>query len=417
MAFEGIIMNAVIARLANAEIHLAAYGGVVYPVAVILETPVIMLLAASTALCKDWNAYHRIWKFMMVIGGIITGLHILLAFTPLFDLMLLQLIGAPAEILEPARWGMMMMVPWTWSIGFRRFQQGVMIRSGKSEYVGKGTIVRLLTDVIFLAVGYWIQVIPGVIVATVAQAAGVIAEAIYAGIAVKPIVKYQVRAAEPMPWIGWRAFAAFYIPLALTSFLTFFWQPIGSAAISRMYRPLESLAVWPVVSSILFIFRSIGLAFNEVVVAMLDHKGSYHSLMRFTIFLSVFTSATYLLMGIPPIARWWFADVSALDPGLTAMAQTAYLWAFPMAAVAAVQSWFQGTLVYGRQTRGIPESVGVYLLVVLIILGIGMAQKDRVGLYLVMMSSSLATIVQLAWLWFRTRGILASLKLRDSQVG
>ncbi len=57
MGLEQPLVGAVIARLAEPTINLAALGGVVFPVALIIEAPVIMLLAASTALSKDWASY------------------------------------------------------------------------------------------------------------------------------------------------------------------------------------------------------------------------------------------------------------------------------------------------------------------------------------------------------------------------
>ena len=57
MGAELPALSAVIARLPHPEINLAAYGGVVFPLALIIESPIIMLLAASTALCKDWASY------------------------------------------------------------------------------------------------------------------------------------------------------------------------------------------------------------------------------------------------------------------------------------------------------------------------------------------------------------------------
>ncbi|HEY5572580.1 MAG TPA: hypothetical protein VIK64_06135, partial [Anaerolineales bacterium] len=128
MGAELPALSAVVARLANPEINLAAYGGVVFPLALIIESPIIMLLAASTALSKDWNSYRKLYRFMMVSGAGLTVLHILVAFTPLYYVVVETILGAPQEIVEPARTGLMIMTPWTWSIAYRRFHQGVLIR-------------------------------------------------------------------------------------------------------------------------------------------------------------------------------------------------------------------------------------------------------------------------------------------------
>ena len=60
LAFSWLLMgtelpaiSAIMARLPDPEVNLAAYGGIVFPLALIIEAPIIMLLATSTALSKD----------------------------------------------------------------------------------------------------------------------------------------------------------------------------------------------------------------------------------------------------------------------------------------------------------------------------------------------------------------------------
>jgi hypothetical protein len=128
MGLELPALSAVIARLAEPEINLAAYGDIVFPLALIIESPIIMLLAASTALSKDQASYRKIWAFMMTISGVLTGLHLIIAFTPVYYFVAGSILGAPQEIIEPARIGLMIMTPWTWAIAYRRFNQGALIR-------------------------------------------------------------------------------------------------------------------------------------------------------------------------------------------------------------------------------------------------------------------------------------------------
>ena len=73
MGMELPILSAVVARLVEPEINLAAYGGIVFPLALIIEAPIIMLLAASTALSKDWASYKKLYTYMMAAGGIFTS--------------------------------------------------------------------------------------------------------------------------------------------------------------------------------------------------------------------------------------------------------------------------------------------------------------------------------------------------------
>lgn len=417
MGIESPALNSIMARLQQPEINLAAYGGIVFPIMLIVEAPIIMLLSASTALCIDWSSYRKVYRFMLVSSSLLTVVHILAAFTPLYYFLAESLIGAPQEIIEPARLGLMIMTPWTCSIAFRRFQQGVMIRFNNSQAVGIGTMVRLTADVVVLAIGYLIGSIPGVIVATTAQAMGVICEALYAGIRVRPIIREYIKPAPPVqPALTWTTFVRFYTPLAITSFISLVWQPIGSAAMSRMSMPVPSLAAWSVVSGLVFMFRSVGMAYNETVVALLDIPYSFKALKKFALVLLTGVTVAYVLVAATPASYYWFGVITALDPALTIMALNAFWLSLPIPALTVLQSWFQGAIVHYKKTQAIPEAMAVFLVTVLIILGIGISSKTIIGLYVGTVAFSLANLTQTSWLWLRSRQIFASLARRDAVV-
>ena len=285
MGLEQPLVGAVIARLAEPTVNLAALGGVVFPMALIIEAPIIMLLAASTALSKDWASYRKLYRFMMVSGGLLTLLHILLVFTPLYDLVVVAALNPPQEVVQPARLGLMVILPWTWSIAHRRFHQGVLIRFGQSRAVSTGTLIRLCANLLAMGVGVVAAVfvggVPGIVVGASGIAAGVLTEAFYIGWRVRPALR-ELREEPATEELTWSAFYSFYVPLAATSLLLLLTQPLGSAALGRMPRALESLAAWPILSGFIFVFRSLGMAYNEVVVALADEPQSLGSLRRFT---------------------------------------------------------------------------------------------------------------------------------------
>ncbi len=417
MGAELPALAAVVARLPEPEINLAAYGGVVFPLALIIEAPIMMLLAASTALCKDWNSYIIVRRFMMRTSALLTSLHVLVAFTPLYYVVVEGIIGAPPEIVEPARIGLMIMTPWTWSIAYRRFHQGVLIRFGHSRAVGLGTVLRLCADGVVLAIGYSVGTIPGIVVATSAVTAGVISEAIYVGLTVQPVLRDQLKPADPVePALAFRAFLEFYVPLAMTSVLVLLVQPIGAAALSRMPRALESLAVWPVVSGLIFMLRSLGIAYNEVVVALLDEPRSTYSLRRFAALLATLTTLLLLVIVVTPLATIWLGRVSGLSVPLVVLAHTGLWIALPIPGLNVLQSWYQGALVHSRSTRGVTEAMAIYLLTSSTILWVGVAQGETTGLYVGLVAFAVASLLQTAWLWYRSRPVMRRLDARDADI-
>ncbi len=413
MAVELPLLSAVVARLDDPKVHLAAYGGIVFPISLVIEGPIIMLLAASTALCTHWRSYLAVRRFMLVASAVLTLIHIAVAFTPLYDVVALQIMRAPPEIAEPARWGLQIMTPWTWSIAYRRFQQGVLIRNGHSREVTRGTAVRLIANASTLALGASLQW-PGIIVGSTAVAVGVITEAIYVGICVRPVLEAKVRNApvQGAP-LTVRSFLHFYVPLAMTPLITLFIQPLGAAAMNRMPNALESLAAWPAVHGLVFLTRSVGMAYNEVVVTLVDRPGAVPVLRRFNRRLALATMGVLFVLAATPLSGLWFSGASGLPPEVAELCRVAVALAVLMPGYAVLQSWFQGTLVRHRTTRAITEAVLLYFVITAGLLELGIGWQPFPGLYWAILTFTTAGIVQTGWLWWRSRGALADYAARD----
>jgi hypothetical protein len=190
-------------------------------------------------------------------------------------------------------------------------------------------------------------------------------------------------------------------------------NPIGSAALSRMPEALASLAVWPVITGLIFMFRSLGVAYNEVVVALLDEQGAFSSLRRFTAILASLTSLALLAITATPISQFWFQSVSALSPELSEMAQRGLWLALLLPALSVLQSWYQGAILHGRITRGITEAVVIYLVTSAVTLVIGVIWGQVPGLYIGIAALTLSVFTQTTWLWFRGRPIIKKIQTLD----
>ena len=414
MGFEVPMLSVVVARLADPEVHLAAYGGVVFPLALIIEAPIIMLLAASTALSRDRAAYDALRTFMFRISAVLTALHMLLAFSPLYDVAVVALMEVPPEVVEPARLGLQIMTPWTAAIAYRRFNQGALIRFGHSRAVGVGTFLRLVGVVSMLAFGFIAKDIAGVVVAATAVVCGVILEAVYIGFRVRPVVHRMAPGDPARPPLEGRVFADFYVPLAMTSLITLIVLPIGSAAVSRMPAALESLAVWPVVNGVVFLLQGFGLAYNEVVVAMLGQPRSLRPLWTFAWVLAVGTTAILVLLAATDLSPLWFRGVTGLPDDLARMAEIALWIAIPIPAARGLQSWYQGLLVFVHKTAPITESVVVFLAVCCVVLFAGMQVRTYAGVNVAMTAFAVGRIAQTVWLVLRSRSVLHDLRGMDS---
>ncbi|MFT5290249.1 MAG: hypothetical protein ACI8QS_000576 [Planctomycetota bacterium] len=413
MGFELPLFTAFVARMQNEEINLAAFGGVVFPLALVIEAPIIMLLAASAALAKDRDAYDKLKRFANSAGLVLTIVHMLVAFTPLFDLIVDGVFDVQTEVRDAARIGMRIMTPWTWAIAYRRFQQGVLIRFDRSRGVAIGTLLRLGTVLCVLFLGYQTHRFSGIVLGTMAIAIGVTVEALFSGACVRPILRSLMPAEPKGERLTLSAFLSFYLPLALTPLLTLLVPPIGTAAMSRMPKELASLAAWPAVHGLVFLTRSTGFALNEVVVTQIGSPGGPRILWRFCCWLAAATMGILLLLGLTPLADLWFRDVSDLSPAVYTLATGATALAVIMPGNQAFQSYYQGALVHAKHTRPITVSVAIYLVVAALLLAVGVALGSVPGILWTIPVLSFAGLCQTGWLALSSREVLRDLRKKD----
>lgn len=399
MGAEGPLFTYFVAPMADQKINLAAFGSITFPVALVVEGPIIMLLAASTALCRDWPSYRKVRRFMIAAASALTALHVLIAFTPFFHVVAGDILGVPEEVRAPGRLGLQLMLPWTASIAYRRFLQGILIRFHASRMVMYGTLARLTALLSALWIGSHYSNWSGIAVGSFAISCGVLTEAIFARWAVGPILREKLPRHDPAAEeINRKRFLAFYIPLALTPLITLFIQPAGAAAMSRMPEAALSLAAWQVVHAIIFLMRSTGFAFNEVVVSQLDQPGARPALRSFALILGGTASGLLALIALTPLAPYLLEDLFGLEPDLAAICRTALLFGLAMPAYQALQSWFQGQLVHEQRTRGITEAVVLYASVALLGLWAGAQWGTMVGIYFSLCVFTTGGILQTLWL-------------------
>lgn len=411
MSAEPSAIAAVVARMAHPEINLAAYGSVSFAINGLIMAPLISLLSLSTSITRDRATYQVGRRLMNYMGIAITIIYGLVAFTPLFDLIVKYLMGAPAEIIEPARASLMFGLPWSYAVGYRRFNQGVLIRFNHSRDVSMGTLTRFVADALVLAIGYLTALPTGAILATLVMVAGVNTDALYVHFRVKKVLQQEVPAVEPgIKPVSMRSLLTLFLPLALTPLLNQLVRPIGSAALSRLPDPVTALAIWPVINSFAWLLVTPASALNETVNALIDLPSARRPLLGFILGVMGVETAFMALLAASGFAASWFHQVSGLDAVKSQIAGHAFWLLVPLGILAPLGAWFSGAIIYSRKTRGITEGMVVYLASFTLALTVGSAVLPVNGLYIVTGASTLSSGMQTLWLWWRSRRVLQQIQ-------
>ena len=357
MAAEGPFLAAMIARMPGAEFNLGAYG-VAFALAILIEAPVIMLMSAATSLVKDRISYLKMRNFSrgLILG---TTLLLLIVLVPgVYRWLTETLLQLPAEVADLTYGALWFFLPWPSAIGYRRFLQGVLIRAGKTRLVAVGTLIRLLAMTVAALLGYLLLDIPGAWVGGLALGTGVTVEAIAARFmaaeTVRDLLAEEGNSAYTGRTVTYRAIATFYLPLALTSLIGLTIQPLLTFFMGRSVSPVESLAVYPVVHSLSFFFRSVGFAYQDAAIALIGERFEhYRELRRFCFTLGAVTTAGLALVAFTPLFQLWFTVLSGLTPELTSFALIPARIIVPLPFLSVLLSFQRAILVEGRRTQHI----------------------------------------------------------------
>lgn len=403
MTAEGPIVSAAINRLPNEVIMLAAQG-IVVSLSVTIESPIINLLATSTALVKDRASYLLLRRFTLHWMVVLTAVSILIAFTPLFDLVVRHWLGTPDQIAHWVRPGLQIMVFWSAAIAWRRFLQGVLIHFNQPRKMAWGTAVRLLTSggtVIGLATfTNW----PGVVNGATALMAGVIAEALYATAAIRPLLQNELAATQQSNEtpLTYRELFWFHLPLAGTAVMVLLVQPLVTFSLARLERPTESLAAWPVVFQIMLMARAAALALPEAVIALTKGPDTYQPIRRFSLTLAGLVALSVVLFTFSPLARLYLFGVQDMTAEVGALAQNSLIYFLPYPVLTVIDMWLRGVLINGRKTTAVNIAMVVNMAVVVVVLALGLAGQWP-GLPTAALALSLALLAEIIYLGWRTQ--------------
>jgi hypothetical protein len=148
----------------------------------------------------------------------------------------------------------------------------------------------------------------------------------------------------------------------MTSFLSFFINPLTTFFLARGRMPLESLAVLPIIVGLGFVFRTAGIAMQEVVIALVgDGPESKRALRRFSLRVGLLATAGLAAVVFTPLAVFWYAGMSGLSPDLATFAVLPGALLVLLPFTEAVLSYERGVLVKSHRTARIGVAVAVQL--------------------------------------------------------
>lgn len=347
-------------------------------------------------------------RFMHILAAVLTTIHFVLSRPAVFVVIADGILGVPAHVVEPAREAFTWMIPFAALVGYRRLWQGSLIQLGNTGVVAHTMVIRLVTTLLGLALGVVLVRVTGMIITGSTVAGWSLIAGVFAGAVSSWWFYYRaperlVSAADDQPRTS-KDLLKFYVPLSLTSIMALVSRPILAFGISRSVAPLESLATWPVINSLLFLFTSIALSYQEAVVAKINESdANVRVLRRFGLILTGVLTAMFLAISVSGGTTLWFRGVAGLSPELVALARPAMVILIVMPIAVTGRSYFSGVLVASEKTGFL--SIAVLANTVVLLSSVILLPKltDMVGTVVAAIAFGGANVVQLIILWYGNR--------------
>lgn len=415
MSVESPISTALIGRTPDPTLQTAGFL-VMMMLSLWVESPVIDLLSTGTTWSTSRDNAREIQRFALGMMFWATAAHALIALTPVYGWLTISVLRMPPELAEVVRIPLILMLPWSPCIGWRRWRQGVMIRAGETKAIGIGTFLRLISIVGVGLILLAATPLPGIQVAACALSASVFVEAVYVHYASRAVME-EMQPKPGVPTVTQAQLLRFHMPLTLATMVMMTATPLVGVYLAKVANPVEQMAAWQVAASIAWVFRTMTFAIPEVVIALADEEQHRDELRRFCVGLGALLSALLLVFTLGGMLAAFMASFQRVRPEVVEIAQRALIYCSPMPAINGFLSYFRGRLTHAKKTGPRLVSIALAILALLLFMQIGLALKWE-GVFIaavaLVASQVVETLVQGIW-WIRTKRELEFLRAHPSE--
>jgi len=412
MAIESPIAIIILSRLPGSEVATAAFL-IMMGLALWIESPVIDMLSTSTTLARNHDDVLVIRRFVLLVIGLVTAVHAIVAFSPLFMLFTRDVMGVPEPVAVQAHLGFRIMVFWSACIGWRRYLQGILIRYGKTKRIGAGTFVRMATMAMSGALLFLNTSLPSIEIAAIALMCSVFGEVAYVHFAAMPILR-KLELEDPTPEntspLDLRRLFKFHMPLTATTAMMMLGTPLVGAALSRADNSILQLAGWQVALSIVWLHRTVVYALPEVVITLFRDEQSRAALRKFSITVGFITSAALLVTAFTGLDLWLFTNVLRAKTDVANVAHIALLACAALPFIGALQSYLRGMLTAYHLTgaRFLAVIVAMVCLCALLSLSVALGVAGVLSAAAAQTLALIAELFALRFAWRRGRDVAAA---------
>jgi progressive ankylosis protein len=386
MTLDLPIVNGVLIRyLPNPTTSVAALS-VAFSLALVYEASHISMIDISTALSSDLRVFGMLRRFYLVVAGTLLVVASLVAFSPLYDLIVRGVMNIPQNVADSARPALWAFLLWPIPIGWRRLYQGALIRHGYPRPVGAGGLVRmgsLLVALLFLGwFGTRVVRLEPAAIAVLAMLVSVTAEAVAVHGWTQRVLRSMPKATQDKPALTYRDLWRFFLPLSATSIMSTLVQPVmraGIASAAVVWAASEgsevALASYAVAWSLAALVFGPSLSMTQASIAWSSSPNREVRRRGPRVILSVGVGLALFMAvaSFSPFAYWLFTEVLRAPAQIASSAADVARWMVPMPVLHAASYMLRGKHIARHDPKAVRRAqfIDLVAIVAVVLLATG----------------------------------------------
>ena len=345
------IVNAALGRAADPIVQLAAYG-VGFGLGVFLNSPLFPFQQLVATMANGPLARRDLLGKGLLLGAAICVVDLVLALTPLGDVVFRDLMGSTPAVAELARGILLVQAPIPLLLPLRSLAWGLVLRHRDTLIISQATALRLalMTAIVFgLGARGWL---PPAVIGGASMTAAILVETLYSGWRAVRLVRRDapgIRGAQDER-VGWREFSGFMGPLMVSTIAWSAMRPLLNAVMGRTADPDLAQGGLGFVFPLIILMASPLWAMQNTTLVLLRDRHDFRRLARFAGAVIAIFVVTIGVWVWTPLRHVLLLEVFSLAPREAAYVAGAVMLIPYQPIPMGIRSMSQGFLMNRRRT-------------------------------------------------------------------
>lgn len=344
------VLNAFLARSVEPEAAIGGYA-IALSIMMLVALPYLRIQQLTLVFLDDQASLRRIRIFVGVFAALCGVVAMLVALTPIRDLLLEVVFATEGSLRDQTRSALIALVPFPVLAVIRTHLYGTALRINRPRLIWIGTGTGAVTVVLVGLVVLAIDANAGSPIAAIAVSAGAAAETVILLLVTGRPLRQTLKVSQQRP-PGYTTLLRFFGPLLVAAFLPTVTIPMINAVLTRGPYPEASVSAVALAFGINQVFLVLMWGVQPTLLALMARGESPASGRRFAYLVSiVVTIPAAVVAFIPPLTTLLVHNVLGATGRLQDMTETGFRVLALLPPILIQEAIHTSAILHTRQTR------------------------------------------------------------------